>query len=834
MAIRITPYSDSSGQLALPTRRLTGLTSQQVANFTAPARAMAELGDQIANVGSVVAKVEQKRQTDEARVNTLENTARIQEEIIQRDEELRRNPIPGRSHTQAMQAWFDERMAHEDYAPVNHVAAQMWREQGIQLRSTMSQSALRYEAQQRIAALGASLDRSVNSMSRSVFMNPELFEQTMQNWETHTGGGPGVQISSRASYDEFGNPVTQNFETSQGNVGLLDPVALQRVGTKGRQAIAEAYLSGLIRDNPLQALQILDGRADGPGNLRAGSDFYGMGWERMLQLRTRAYSAASAVNEAALAGIERELSAHVASLSAGGDGLPQFQDTEMITEAVLGAFGGQETVDYFPQNRTRMENILTGFASNVRVARATGLIVNQLSYQDPQQLAMWSRNAQRVAAGSDVTTVEDMFGDSLSSMAPATLQVISQLPADEALRVVQSVNQQIQGIAQQRATDPVGWAMSSPGYSATHEGALAGAMPTDAAAFDAHVRALDAVYANSGQPAGMRPLLSQSAAATEIANITQARDPNLLVASIQGLRERTGQHFERVWRQLTTMENGLGAPYIFLAAIGNTAGMEAYAAGLLMTDAELRSGFAQSQTSGGVTYDMAIGGARQFFSTQQVREALHSGMSERLPEANEIMLVMERSVAAYMSLNPGVRDASAASRAVYQMMFGPNSRLSIATGADMSAILPAGGRDGAGNVMDLSLMQNNAAVIKGERRITEGVIANVLQTDYAGQGASLIYPGSIDPVMQASTGIRYDQLMETIMAQGQFVLNDDSTGFFITVPGRFGREPLMVSIPNQAPRQLSIPFEMLNRPGWQLEQTHWSPLAPPPAPEPSQ
>lgn len=819
MAIRIPTYSDGQGQVALPTRRLSGFSGQQISDLQAPGRAMQQLGQGMVNLGQSIAKVEIKRQQDEARVSVLENTASLQEEMMLRDEELRRNPIAGQTHTQSMQAWFDERVASEAYAPINHHAEQMWREQSIQMRSNMTQTAIRYEAQQRIAALGASLDRSVNSMARSVFLNPEGFQASMENWDRFTRGEAVGQVES---FDEFGNPVT--IPAPEGNVGLLDPVALNRVGTRGRQAIADAYLSGMIRDNPLAALRMIDN-----GELDNG-EFYGIGWERLLTLRTRAYSAASTVNEAALAGIERDLAAHVASLSAGGDGLPQFQDTATIEEAVIAAFGGQESLDYFPENQIRMNNVLETLGGQIRVARATGLITSQLSYAGPQEIALWSRAAQNVAAASDVTSPTDLFGDQLPPS--SVMGVLNRLPANEALQVVSSVNSQLAGIVQQRSTDPVGWAMSSPGYDAAHDGALAGAMPTDAQAFDAHVRALDAVYDRSNQPAGARPLLSTSAASQEISAILSARDPAVLVASIVNLQERTGDHFERVWQQLTTQESGLGAEYMFLATIGNTQGMELYARGLLMTPDVLRQSFGQSQTTGGVTYDNVVGQSRQIFMSSGINMALHGGMSERIPETNAIMAVMERSVAAYMAARPATNDVQSAARAVQDLMFGPNSRLQLVSEPRLAAILPMGIQDENSTPINLNLVSTNAVMMFEDRRITEGMVQSAINERYTNQAATLVFPGSTDPTIDASVDLRANQFVELIMNQGSLVLNDDSTGFFLTVPGVLGsREPVRVAIPREDGtvryENLTIPFYHFNRPTWQLQQTHYGTLTPP-------
>lgn len=827
MAIRIQAYSDGSGNVTLPTKRLQGMSSAQMNSASAVGRSLQNFGQGVANFGQSLAKVEIKRMQDEARVDTLEKTAQIQAEYLEFDDRLRRNPGlanqyggSGTSHTQALQNWFDGRLQDDDMSPVNHFAEQMWAEQSIQLRSNFTNNGIRFEAQQRIANVAASIDRSLDTMEMTVYTNPELFPQAMDNWNVYTNPGePGVQV---APLGEDGIMAGERGVSP----GYLSPDSLTKIGSAGRARLATAYLNGLVRDDPFRALTMIDN-----GELDEGR-FYGMELSALMTIRGRAFAAASVVNEASLTQLENNLSAHLASRTAGGDGLPMFSQPETIEAAVISAFGGEDVLSYFPQNQARAEAIISGIRSDLRIANTTGLILNQLRYAEPSTINSFMRYAETVAKGSDVTAMTingaSLFGPSVDGESDV-VTALTQLPADEGMRVIDGVVQQLRNTTTQRASDPVGWATTHPSMTVltgdmTEGGQSSlfnGQAPTNPSDFAMYARALDTVYEVSGQPASARPLLSATTASGMVSNILAERNPSVLVATITNMQETYGEYFPRVWQQLVTQDDGLGSQYMFLATIGNSRGMEIYANALINDRTTLEQFFPMN----GQSYSQALDASRASWQANNLLETLSGGMAERLPEAARIAEVIHRTVPLIMATE-GVNQQDAYASA-YQRLFGDQSRVTHLTGDRHNLLITTGLVDERGDGLFGPNVEVGAEMFFSERRIMDGTLTSVLAEKY--QGGTLVIPGSMDSIMQASVGIRTTQLLELIMNDGQLAMNDDSTGFYITVPsGVLGREPISVNIPqdNGTVRTefLSIPLWYFNRPDWQWTMTHYSPF----------
>ena len=821
MAIRISPYSDGSGQLALPTRRMQGMSSAQMNSASAVGRSLQNFGQGMQNFGQSLAKVEIKRMQDEARVDVLNKTAQMQEEYLKFDDNERRNPS-GNGHTVATQNWFDGRIADEDMAPVNHFAEQMWAEQQISLRSQFTNNAIKFEAQQRLAQVGSQIDESLDRLEMAVYTNPELFETTMNNWNVYTNPEGGVQSGSLDGPDIIAG------ERGDMPVGYLSPTALANINDAGKARLAGAYLNGLVREDPLRALQIID-----QGGLDDGK-FYGMELSTLMSIRGRAYSAASVVNEAALTSLENNFAAHLASVGAGGNGLPMFSQPETIEATVMAAFGGEDVLAYFPQNQARAQNIIAGLRSDLRVATTTGSILNTLKFADPSASATFIRFADQVARASTVTPADldstSLFGPEIDNPTQA-ITALRGLPADEAFRVINNVSSQLVSNAQLRATDPVGWITTNPATELLHSDISAegraliaqGRAPTDANDFKIYATALDAAYEASGQPAGSRLLLSTAGASSMVNSILSERNPAVLVATITNMQETYGEYFPRVWQQLSTADDGLGAQYMFLATIGNSRGMELYANALINNKENLESFFASGARSG-MSYAQALDSSKASWSSVGLLNTLTGGMPERIPEANAIAEVIHRTVPIIMATE-GLNNTEAYTTA-YNRLFGEQSRISQISSDRVTAMITTDLEDERGNRMFPANVEIGADQFFSSRRIMEGTIMSVLsESQY--RGGTIVVPGSMDPIMNASTGIRTTQLLEQILNEGQITVNDDSTGFFVTVPtGSLGREPLKVNVPQPDGSvqvvPLSIPLWYFNRPDWQWEQTHYS------------
>jgi hypothetical protein len=820
MAIRISPYSDGQGQLALPTRRMQGMSSAQMNSASAVGRSLQNFGQGMQNFGQSLAKVEIKRMQDEARVDVLNKTAQMQEEYLQFDDNERRNPS-GRGHTSATQNWFDTRVADDDMAPVNHFAEQMWAEQQISLRSQFTNNAIKFEAQQRLAQVGTQIDASLDRLEMAVYTNPELFENTMNNWNTYTSPEGGVQVGAIDGPDIIAG------ERGDTPVGYLSPTALANINDAGKARLAGAYLNGLVRDDPLRALQLID-----QGGLDDGN-FYGMELNTLMSIRGRAFSAASVVNEAALTSLENNFAAHLASVGAGGNGLPMFSQPETIEATVMAAFGGDDVLSYFPQNRARAENIISGLRSDLRVATTTGSILNTLRFADPAASATFIRFADQVAMASTVTAADidssSLFGPTVENPAQA-IAALRQLPADEAFKVINNVSAQLVNNAQLRATDPVGWITTNPATELLHSDISSqgraliaqGRAPTDANDFKIYATSVDAAYEASGQPAGSRPLLSTAGASSMVNSILSERNPGVLVATITNMQETYGEYFPRVWQQLSTADDGLGAQYMFLATIGNSRGMELYANALINNQQSLESFFTGANS--GMSYSQALDSSKASWNSSGLMNTLTGGMPERIPEANAIAEVVHRTVPIIMATE-GLNNSEAYNTA-YNRLFGEQSRISQISSDRVNAMVTTDLEDERGNRMFPANVEIGGDMFFSSRRIMEGTIMSVLsESQY--RGGTLVVPGSMDPIMNASAGLRTTQLLELIMNEGQITANDDSTGFFVTVPtGSLGREPLKVNVPQAdgsvQVRPLSIPLWYFNRPDWQWEQTHYS------------
>lgn len=823
MAIRIQPYSDGSGNVALPTRRMQGMSSAQMNSASAVGRSLQNFGQGVANFGQSLAKVEINRMQDEARVDVLNKTAQMQAEWLEFDDQLRRNPGlasqhggPGTSHTQALQNWFDTRLQDDDMAPVNHFAEQMWAEQGIQLRSNITNQGIKFEAQQRIANVAAGIDNSLDTLEMSVYTNPELFEQAMQNWTTYTGPDGGIQVGAIDGPEIMG-------DTSV-NPRYLNPTALSKISSAGQARLATAYLNGLVRDDPMRALQMIDGGALDEGR------FYGMELSTLMTIRGRAFAAASVVNEASLTQLENNLAAHLSSRAAGGDGLPMFSQPETIEAAVMSAFGGPDVLSYFPQNQARAEAIISGLRSDLRVANTTGLILNSLRYASPDTISNFMRYATDVAANSDVTgtsiTSNSLFGPPVGDN---PLVALSQLPADEGAKVIDGVVSQLRTITAQRGTDPVGWATTHPSMTmltndmtqAGQTSIYSGTAPTTKEDFAIYARGLDTVYETSNQPANARPLLSTTTASGMVSSILAERNANVLVATIMNMQETYGEYFPRVWQQLVTQDDGLGSQYMFLATIGNSRGMEIYAQALINDTQTLEQYFPRN----GQSYANVLDTSKTLWHGQNLTETLTGGLAERLPEASRIAEVIYRTVPLIMALE-GLNEQDAFN-AAYSRMFGDQSRISHLQGDHHNLLITTGLVDERGNALFGPNVEAGVTAMFSERRIMDGTLVSVLAEKY--QGGTIVMPGSVDPIMQASLGIRTTQTLEEIFNTGQLVMNDDSTGFYLTVRnGQIGREPIMVNIPQAngtiRVEPLSIPLWYFNRPDWQWTQTHYSPF----------
>lgn len=782
---RIPVYSDGMGQVALPTRRLNKMSGADIQAMAAPGEALARVGEQLAQTGQNIfntqLKIEEKRQRDDARIWVLNNRAKLTEESSIYGEELKKDidssiyekdptadgKVSPDSYTSRYRTWFDEKLG--TYTPPNKIAEQMWREETITMRSRLVQKGIEYEANERLLAIGRQLDSSLATMAGSVQMDPGTVHTQIAAWDYYL--------------DTTDDPKTG---TREGVGGTLAPGSLEKLRMQGKASIAKSGLVGLIQEDPLTALKIIDNRSWDKGNM------YGLDPDSLSTLRDKAFRAASTINEANLAELSSRADEHIASLSQGGDGLREFSSIDSAMQQFYRAFGGEDVVNYFPTNRNRLDVMFREFESNVRVARASGIVVTKLSYAPVSDLLSFQRKAQDIGKGGAITPADVASLGAAYNIGPDTFAGLS---TSEQLKVIAQVSGTLNAQMKQRADDPSLYLEGHDAVQAVRSDPNAG--------FEDVAKIKNAIYEQIEQPPGQRLLLTDTEAGGLVASLKDAtRNPDAVTAQMANLENEYGRYWPQVWQQLTTMKGGLGSEWVMLGSLASTSGVRLYAQAMQTDPKQLKEMFATEQTLG-TTYAQVQSATRNAFNDTMM--SLTGGLPGRV---NETAPLMEQLIKATALITLQGGDGSTVQEAAQKAVDIILNGIDVINEEKMKAFVTPEIVTSTGSSVTGTYFTENAEKFLNSRQSFDRTLAIL-------HDKQLVIPGSLDPVIQGDYSLRRNSYLDAIVETGYFVMSDNADGLMLVMPQLGGMVLPVMAYKTGSDTDMEpvvFPFEAFNNP----------------------
>jgi hypothetical protein len=477
---------------------------------------------------------------------------------------------------------------------------------------------------------------------------------------------------------------------------------------------------------------------------------WGLEADEFVKLYHKAKSAVEAVSVYDEYKLRSAVENHIAAVSNGGAGDPQFKTKDGLAAAV------SKVYDPFNTGNGKLNERAMVFVDEAWKKIQTGQkafnIVSSLKFADAATINATLNRLQ--PSGANAAETEQIRN-----------------------HVIGAVNSMIS----QRNTDPVGYANSHPQVQKLlKDGDVAGARTMSIA-----------LQMKMGTPDYDIGVLSKDEAAAEINRFRKA-DKNQAITFVRDFETRFGGRNEdgtikypgqlaAAWRQLTTGPNALDPSWQFASrAMGTSAETLVFHA-LRADQKDLKANLG-SLTKNGVSY--ADIESTVINETAELKRALTGNLPGRMDVytgARELVTKM-----AALDVYENGADPTKASRKAVKTL---TDSFDLTGG---TYFIPKN-RPGYPNAYNLQNIHTNADYLKS----AEGL------TSYF----SIVPPGSKDPVINTMTDFRQSSYGKTIVSQGYWITSDDSSGLMLVVNNGLGAEPVMTK---NGP--LVVKFKELSRP----------------------
>ena len=626
------------GRVGLDTSALSG-ASLEAGKSRADAsvfQAQAEAADSLFRAaGTVVSKLsqeEERQEKNDARLWLYENASKFEAASARHSGDLEIDQdaddyatdadtknLGENSFSRQRLNWFTTHQNEKDtagkaiYNPPNKYAQQMWSEYLAKQRGSIELEGIQFEAELRVQA------------------RYNQAERILDNWTAEVAEDHTKLDSKLVALQQFIDEGKIDDEEAQkyGGRVFLDSANLEKIGNEKKQEMLRAHLDARLAKNPFDVYLHIEGKGqykDKPFGSTKGLDP-----NLISQYRDEALRKSAGRLEQDVATVQNNATAYLTNIAAGGDGGDYKQSFAAGAARQTFAMGfggalGNERLALFPGVQKRHDAAFADFQSRERVAMTTAGLVkffeSEIATKDVAPTMTLLRDAVKN------TNVRDAFIKELEIEQEGKK---AKLDSAEMQAAIEKAQARITGTLKLRSEDPVQHAVEVD----DGDGGFANVFHNNDIAFEEKVEILDSHYDKIKQPKYNRPLLTNAQAETIVDTVQRASSGDDLIAQMKGMREKYGEHYPRVWKQLTSMKNGLDANYGFLGSIPNSMFMTEFAEAMRVDEKNLKE-FFSSTTSAGTTYNQVAG--KSVEKLTPYFEAFHGNMTHRI---NEVSLLVD-------------------------------------------------------------------------------------------------------------------------------------------------------------------------------------------------
>ncbi len=822
--VQVPKYSDQGGEVSLPTRRLTPMSGQAIQQLAAPGRALARVGQQASSTAQQYANFEIDQAKKEARMWVVSAEADLREEMgaLTEDEQTKTNldnyysnesfkdGTNPNTYTNRIKNGFDSIINTETdeadgsksqrYKAPNQFAEQLWQDKKNQLRSAYSVQAMGYEGEIRSKAKLDKLAKSFEKHNSQVVNKPELIGMSMMSIDALT--------------NVKDDPNTSNIE---GGIKAKDLIG---VANAAKADLVYHATLGLIRDDPFLAFAILkegnkpkvtvsikEGEFKGKGSTRpdlthpVGKYINLLPADVRLQLTKSAKTAASVVGKRELNDLNLSLSEHIISLNSGGPGVEAFNRLDGVEAAFIGVYGGphgQIKLEMLPELYEDMKISMSKAKSNIKVARATGSVINGIHEMPTDDVIKLARD---VLDYTKSEAVNELSTKNLSGTLFQDVDIKGYTIAERA-QLAQSVSGAINAMLTLRSSDFGEYANNNDHIQSIKD-------PEDKR---------DAIIAYGENLGISNPnLLTNREAGKIVAQAKNLTNPDMMLQWYNQFNEEYGEHSNRVWSQLSLMEGGLGIEWQLLGAFSQSNAGPMLASGMLADQQVLKdevskygTGFSSSKI------DDAVQG-----TLGELIHTMTGGIAGREEIASEMRELFTGAVLQEIRKAGGKTDPVKAANTVLKTL---KESVQFVNNDDVSFYVLPQHVDKNGFKINADIVTENVQDIINNKE-------NLVMT-LTSMGVNV--PGSMVEEVNRDQAFASGYFADYLVKYGKMVMSDDGQGLMLVYPALAGSDASSTGgglyIPVELNRKgsdgrpaiVTIPFSELNYarpPGWWSRNT---------------
>ena len=633
------------GRIGLDPSALSGASLEggkrraDISVFKAQAEAAQSLFSAAGSLANKLSQEEERQERNDARLWLYENASKFEAASARHrgDLEIDQNAddyasdadthnLGEKSFSRQRLNWFSNHQNEKDtagkatYNPPNKYAQQMWSEYLAKQRGSIELEGIQFEAELRVQARYNQAERILDGWTAEVAEDHTKLNKKLKALQ---------QFIDEAKIDD------EEAQKYGGRV-FLDSATLEKLGNEKKQEMLRAHLDARLAENPFDVYLHIEGKGqykDKPFGSTKGLDP-----NLISQYRDEALREAAGRIGQDVAIIENNARAYLTNIAAGGDGgkFKQAFAAGAARKTFAVGYGGalgNERVALFPGIKEKHDAAFADFQSRERVAMTTAGLVkffeSEIATKDVAPTMTLLRDAVKN------TNVRDAFIKKLEIKQEGKK---AKLDSAEMQAAIERAQARITATLKLRSEDPVQHAVEVD----DGDGGFANVFHNNDIAFEEKVEILDSHYDKIKQPKYNRPLLTNAQAETIVDTLQRASSGDDLIAQMKGMQEKYGEHYPRVWKQLTSMKNGLDANYGFLGSIPNSMFMTEFAEAMRVDEKKLKEFF--TSTSGvGSTYNAVSNATKE--QLKPYFEAFHGNMTHRMNEVSPLIDTFTKMVA---------------------------------------------------------------------------------------------------------------------------------------------------------------------------------------------
>lgn len=765
------------GRVGLDTSALSGASLEagksraDASLFQAQAEAAESLFRAAGTVVSKLSQEEERQEKNDARLWLYENASKFEAASARHSGDLEieqdaddyatdadTKNLGENSFSRQRLNWFTAHQNEKDtagkpiYNPPNKYAQQMWSEYLAKQRGSIELEGIQFEAELRVQARYNQAERILDGWTAEVAENHTKLNDKL------------------AALQQFIGENAQDAEEAEksGSRVFLDSATLQKLGKEKKQEMLRAHLDARLAENPFDVYLHIEGKGkykDKPFGSTKGLDP-----NLISQYRDEALRRSAGRLEQDVATVQNNATAYLTNIAAGGDGGDYKQSFAAGAARQTFAMGyggalGNERLALFPGVKRRHDAAFADFQSRERVAMTTAGLVklfeSEIATKDVAPTMTLLRDAVKN------TNVRDAFIKKLEIMQEGKK---AKLDSAEMQAAIERAQARITATLKLRSEDPVQHAVEVD----DGDGGFANVFYNNDIAFEEKVEILDSHYDKIKQPKYNRPLLTNAQAETIVDTLQRASSGDDLIAQMKGMQEKYGEHYPRVWKQLTSMKNGLDANYGFLGSIPNSMFMTEFAEAMRVDEKNLKEFF--SSTSGvGSTYNAVSNTAKE--ELKPYFEAFHGNMTHRINEVSPLVDTFTKMVAIRVQKGD---DADSAIKKITGMM---SSSITLVNDSYFSFSAIRGKNDDHFNFYITPDMQTE----DGDPIDPDIVAQNASDwfddiEKFFEMNPSIHIPEGSSYALQNSEEMGRETFIEAVKNDGKLVMNDTGDGLMLVVP----------------------------------------------------